>query len=97
MDAVSITLQFFFNRQRTVLMGLTLSCRARSGLTLSLLPVKLDAIVKESIMRAPLSAPRRLAFGPFEADHRRTMSPTVEDAQGLLSRQPLRQSVEDCV
>jgi hypothetical protein len=53
MDAVSITLQFFFNRQRTVLMGLTLSSRAQSGLTLSLLPVALDPFVKKSIMRIP--------------------------------------------
>src|SRR5665811_1653342 len=68
MDAVSIILQFFFNRQRTVLMGLTLSCRAQSRLTLSLLPVTLDAILKEGIMRANLSAPRRLSFGAFEAD-----------------------------
>jgi TolB-like protein/DNA-binding winged helix-turn-helix (wHTH) protein/Tfp pilus assembly protein PilF len=39
-------------------------------LTLSLLPVTLDAILKEGIMRATLSAPRRLSFGAFEADLR---------------------------
>jgi len=37
-------------------------------LTLSLLPVTLDAILEEGTMRATLSAPRRLSFGAFEAD-----------------------------
>jgi TolB-like protein/DNA-binding winged helix-turn-helix (wHTH) protein/Tfp pilus assembly protein PilF len=37
-------------------------------LTLWLLPVTLDAIFKEGIMRATVSAPHRLSFGAFEAD-----------------------------